>query len=297
MGVVFEVAACGLAGVGEAEAVCSEGGEVVGDELSDLVGDGFHVVGDCDDGSGVAVELFGDEGCAGGLAGVEEGVFFGVESVASEFVPGGHGPDGRGDSPVVVEDFLGFEGPGDGHAGGEDVRGGAVSVSGGGLGGVGELVDAFEEPVGVEVFGFGGLGDGLVVDGEVVHDVLIVTGLAVHLFEAVADDVADFVAVGGVVGADGGVGGGQDGGVPVGVLESFAGEGGSSCGRADDEAAGHLVRGGPEGISGALEAEHGVEHVDRDQGFAVGGVGGAGGGECCDGAGFVDAGVDQLACG
>ncbi|MDI2037356.1 hypothetical protein PJL15_04503 [Paenarthrobacter nitroguajacolicus] len=159
------------------------------------------------------------------------------------------------------------------------------------------MVDALDQPGGVEVFGFGGLGDGLVVDGEVVHHVLIVRVGSVHLFESVADDVADFVAVGGVVGAYGGVGGGQEGGVSVGVLESFAGEGGPSCGRADDEAAGHLVRGGPEGIAGALEAEHGVEHVDRDERFAVGGVGGSGGGECCDGAGFVDAGVDQLACG
>ena len=83
----------------------------------------------------------------------------------------------------------------------------------------------------------------------------------------------------------------------VGVLESFAGEGGPACGGADDEAAGHLVRGGPEGVAGALEAEHGVEHVDRHEGFAVGGVGGAGGGEGRDGAGFVDAGVDELALG
>ncbi|MCY1224120.1 hypothetical protein D9M72_362650 [compost metagenome] len=109
--------------------------------------------------------------------------------------------------------------------------------------------------------------------------------------------MAHFVAVGGVVGDDCRVGGGEDGGVAVGVLESFAGEGGPSCGGADDEAAGHLVRGGPEGVAGALEAEHGVEHVDRDQRYAVGGVGGAGGGEGCDGAGFVDAGVDQLALG
>ncbi len=89
-------------------------------------GDGFHVVGHGDDGSGGAGELFGDERGAGGLAGVQEGVFFGGESVASEFVPGGYGVDVGGDVPVFGEDPLGFEGPGYGHAGGEDVRGGPV---------------------------------------------------------------------------------------------------------------------------------------------------------------------------
>ena len=126
VGVVFEEAACGLAGVGESEAVGAEGGEFVGDELADLVRDGFHVVGDGDDRSGGAGELLGDERGAGFFAGVQEGVFFGGESVASEFVPGGHGPDVGGDSPVLGEDFLGFQGPGDRDAGGQDLRAGSV---------------------------------------------------------------------------------------------------------------------------------------------------------------------------
>ena len=106
---------------------------------------------------------------------------------------------------------------------------------------------------------------------------------------------ADLVAVRGVVGDDGRVGGGEDRGVAVGVLQAFTGQGGAAGGGADDEPAGHLVRGGPEGVTGALEPEHRVEHVDRDQRFAVRGVGGAGGGERRDGTGLVDAGVHDLA--
>ena len=83
----------------------------------------------------------------------------------------------------------------------------------------------------------------------------------------------------------------------VGVLQAFAGQGGASGGGADDEPAGHLVRGGPEGIAGALEAEHRVEHVDRHERLAVRGVGRARGRERGHGTGLVDARVDQLALG
>ena len=67
--VLEEAAGCG-AGVGEAEAVGSERGELVREELADLVRDGLHVVGDRHNRAGGAGELFGDERDAGGLAGV-----------------------------------------------------------------------------------------------------------------------------------------------------------------------------------------------------------------------------------
>jgi hypothetical protein len=67
--------------------------------------------------------------------------------------------------------------------------------------------------------------------------------------------------------------------VPVGVLQSLTGEGGATGGRTHDEAARHLVAGGPHGVAGALEPEHRVEDVERDQRFAVRRVRRTGGGE------------------
>ena len=77
------------------------------------------------------------------------------------------------------------------------------------------------------------------------------------------------------------------------VLQAFAVEGGAPGGRAEQETAGHLVRGGPEPVAGALEPEHRVENVDRDHRLAVRGVGGAGRGPGRRGAGFGDALVQQ----
>ena len=240
-------------------------------------------------GSGGAGELPGDERDAGGLAGVEEGFFLGGHGVAAQFGPGRHGPDVGGDAPVLGEDPLGFQGPRHGHAGGQDLRARAVDL------GRCEQVDALGDAFDVELGRGCRLGDRLVVDRDVVHQVPVCGVRAVHPLQAVAHDHADLVAVRGVVGDDGRVGGGEDRGVAVGVLQAFTGQGGAAGGGADDEPAGHLVRGGPEGIAGALEAEHRVEHVDRHERFAVRGVGRARGGERGHGAGLVDAGVHDLA--
>ena len=110
----------------------------------------------------------------------------------------------------------------------------------------------------------------LVVDGQVVDDVL--RGLAVHPPEAVLDDVPDLVGVGRVVGDDRRVGRGVDQRVAVAVLQALAGQRRPPGGRTDQEAAGHLVRRGPDAVGGALEAEHRVEGVDRHHRLAVRGV-------------------------
>ena len=81
----------------------------------------------------------------------------------------------------------------------------------------------------------------------------------------------------------------------VGVLQALTGERGAAGGGADDEAARHLVAGGPHGVAGALEAEHRVEDVDRDERLAVRGVRRADRGERRERAGLVDADVDDLA--
>ena len=83
--------------------------------------------------------------------------------------------------------------------------------------------------------------------------------------------------------------------VAVGVLQALAGQRRAAGGRADDEAARHLVAGRPLGVAGALEAEHRVEDVDRDERLAVRRVRRAGRGERRDGAGLVDADVHDLA--
>ena len=81
------------------------------------------------------------------------------------------------------------------------------------------------------------------------------------------------------------------------VLRALTRQGGATGGGPDHESPGELVTGSPHGVAGALEAEHRVEHVDRNHGFAVGGVGGPGGGEGRHRTGLVDAGVEDLAVG
>ena len=68
------------------------------------------------------------------------------------------------------------------------------------------------------------------------------------------------------------VGRGQQRGGPVHVLRALAGERGLAGRRADEEAAGQLVGGGPDRVAGPLEAEHRVEDVHRHHGLAVRGV-------------------------
>src|SRR5699024_7756626 len=111
--------------------------------------------------------------------------------------------------------------------------------------------------------------------GEVVHAVRVqIPGVgAEHPLDPVAHDVADLVSVGGIVDGHRGVGRREYGRVPVGVLEAFTGEGGAPRGRVDEEPAGELVTGGPELVPGALESEHRVVDVERDERLAVGGVG------------------------
>ena len=110
----------------------------------------------------------------------------------------------------------------------------------------------------------------------------------------VLDDVPDLVAVRRVVADDSRVGRRQQVRVAVGVLETLAGQRGASGRCAHDEAARHLVAGRPHRVTGALESEHRIEHVDRDERLALGRVARSCGSECGERAGLVDAGVDDL---
>ncbi len=112
--------------------------------------------------------------------------------------------------------------------------------------------------------------DRLVVHGEVVEDVLTV--LAVHPAQTVLDDVRDLEPVRRVVRHTGRVGRGEQLRVAVRVLEALARQRRPAGGRTQHEAACQLVGHLPELVTRALEAEHRVEDVHRDQRLAVRGV-------------------------
>ena len=151
---------------------------------------------------------------------------------------------------------------------------------------------ALQDAVDVDAFWLRRLLVGLVVDGEVVEDILCV--FAVHPPETVGHDVADLVGERRVIGHDRRIGRGQQQGVAIFVLQSFAVECRAASRRTEHKAPCHLVHGLPEGITRALEAEHGVEDVDRDHRLAVRGVRRTGSDEGGDGPRFVDALVQDL---
>ena len=82
--------------------------------------------------------------------------------------------------------------------------------------------------------------------------------------------------------------------VAVLMLQAFAVQGGAAGGAAEQEAAGLHVSGSPGEVAHALEAEHGVVDVERNQGEAMGAVGGGGGHPGGEGAGLVDALLQHL---
>ena len=155
-----------------------------------------------------------------------------------------------------------------------------------------------QQALDVEVLRLDRLRHRLVVDGQVVDDVLavrVVVGGAVHPVEAVLHDVGDLVGERRVVVHDGGVGQGEQRRVPVGVLQTLAGQRRTAGRGADQEAAGQLVGHRPDRVAGALEAEHRVEDVERDHRLAVRGVRRARGRRGRDAARLGDALVEHLA--
>ena len=116
----------------------------------------------------------------------------------------------------------------------------------------------------------------LVVDGDVIEDVLPVSGGGrEHPVQAVADHRAQLVGEGRVVGLAGRDGGGQHVAVAVLVLEPLARQGGPARGGAHQEAPGPGVGRGPDRIAHPLEAEHGVEGVEGNHRHPEVGVRGA----------------------
>ena len=207
--------------------------------------------------------------------------------VSAQLAPRGHRPYVGRDPPIVGEQLLCFEGPRNGNARREKLRFGT------GVGRWGKEIHAFEESGNVQVLRLGGMNDGLVIDGEVVHHVGVFVRSAVHARQAVSHDVANFVAVGGVVGDDGGVCCREDRRVAVGVLQSFARERRATSSGPNDKAARHGVARGPQGVTGALETEHGIEDINRDQDFTLNGVRSAHGSKRREGSRLIDAHVED----
>ena len=79
------------------------------------------------------------------------------------------------------------------------------------------------------------------------------------------------------------------------VLQPLAGQRRAPGRAADQEAVGLHVAGGPDEVADALEAEHRVEDVEGNHVHAVIGVAGAGGQPGAEGAGLVDALLQDLA--
>ena len=79
------------------------------------------------------------------------------------------------------------------------------------------------------------------------------------------------------------------------MLQSFAGQRGSSSSAAHQEPAGSHVGRGPDEIADALKAEHRVVNKKRNRVDPVIGVGGPGGDKRADGAGLGDAFLQNLA--
>ena len=134
----------------------------------------------------------------------------------------------------------------------------------------------------------------LVVHGQVVHDIVIFIEVAVHLLKTALDDMTDLVAVCGVVVFHRGVGACKDGGVTIHMLQTLAGECGTTCGCTNDETAAQLIRGSPESIASALEAKHRIEDVNRDHRLTVRIERGAGRDKCCGCASLVNTHVQNL---
>ncbi|SBS70958.1 Arginase/agmatinase/formimionoglutamate hydrolase, arginase family [uncultured Microbacterium sp.] len=283
-----EPACCGT-GVGEAEPVGTERRVRARHPRPDLVLDGVHEVADRDDRALGVRELLRHVRRARLVERVQEVVLVGGQAVSAQLGPARHRPDVGHDTPVLAEQLLRLECPRHPDARGEELHAVPIALADG------DAVDAADDALDVDVLRLGRLHERLVVDRDVVHDVRVGVVPAVHALQARPHDVRDLVPVRGVVGDRRRVRGCQQVGVAVGVLQAFARQRRAAGGGADDEPARHLVAGGPLGVTGALEAEHRVEDVDRDERLAVRRVRGARRGERRDGARLVDADVQDLA--
>ena len=93
----------------------------------------------------------------------------------------------------------------------------------------------------INVLRLRGLQCGLVIDGDVVHDVWIRVFATVHAFDPGSNNVCHFVTVGRIVANNSGVCACQNWGVTVGVLQAFTCQCGTPGSSPNHEASDHLI--------------------------------------------------------
>src|SRR5690554_45477 len=285
----FEEAAQLLAGVTAAETVGAQGHVGFRDECPQLLGVQLDVVGRRHHRALGIFHALGHVGLAGLVVRVQMVPALHVLAVTGQFVVAGYAPHIGSHAPVFFKHLCGGAHFIHDRAGAQQLNPRAL------LPALGfhrlELVHALDDAV-FTVFRHGGLFVVLVLDGQVVEDVLI---LFEHLFHTVTDYHGHFVAIGRVVRLTVRNGVRQYVAVTVLVLQAFAVQGRPAGGTADQEAAGLHVARRPGQIANALEAEHGIEHVERNQREAVGAIGRSRGHPGGHGTGFVDAFLQDLA--
>ena len=109
--------------------------------------------------------------------------------------------------------------------------------------------------------------------------------------------MTDLVTVGRVVADHRSIGLSNHRRVTVGVLQAFTSQSGSTSGSTNHETSRHLVGSRPNRVGGALESEHRIEHVDRNQWLTLSCIRGSNCGERRDRSCFVDSGVQNLTSG
>src|SRR5690554_1930647 len=285
----FKEAAQLLAGVTAAETVGAQGHVGFRDECPQLLGVQLDVVGRRHYRALRIFHALGHVGLAGLVVRVQVVPALHVLAITGQFVVAGHAPHIGSHTPVVFQHLCGGAHFVHDRAGAQQLNPRAL------LAALGfyrlELVHALDDAV-FTVFRHCGLFVVLVLDGQVVEDVLVVFE---HLLHTVTDHHGHFVAVGRVIGLTVRNGVRQYVAVTVLVLQAFAVQGGTAGSTADQEAAGLHVARRPGQIANALEAEHGVEHVERNQREAVGTVRSRRGHPGGHGTRFVDAFLQDLA--
>ena len=128
-------------------------------------------------------------------------------------------------------------------------------------------------------------------DGDVVIDML---HLLVHALQAVVHDDGQLIAEGRVIGNAVRDGGRHQVTVAILVLQAFTVQRGTAGGATEQETAYLHVAGRPGQIAHTLEAEHGIENVERNHVLAVIGVAGAGRHPRAECACFIDSFLQYL---
>src|SRR5690554_2819696 len=278
-----------LTGIAAAETVGAQGHVGFRDECPQLLRVQFDVIGRRHHRQLRIFHALGHVGLAGLVVRVQVVPALHVLAVTGQFVVAGYAPHIGSHTPVVFQHLCGGAHFVHDRAGAQQLNPRALLAT------LGfhrlKLVHALDDAV-FTVFRHGGLFVVLVLDGQVVVDVLVVFE---HLLHTVTDHHGHFVAVGRVIGLTVRNGVRQYVAVTVLVLQAFAVQGGTASGTADQEAAGLHVARRPGQIANALEAEHGVEHVERNQREAVGTVRSRRGHPGGHGTRFVDAFLQDLA--